>query len=80
MFLERSVVELVYKFDNEILLRMFEKVSRLLKHDSKLFLVHKHMTPTPMRVRGNNVKFEMGMEKKGRDTYVLFIWVWEDFL
>ena len=30
------MVELVYKFD-EVLLRMFEKVSRLLKYDSKFF-------------------------------------------
>ena len=35
-FLERAMVE-------EILLRMFEKVSRSLKYDSKKILVHKHI-------------------------------------
>ena len=37
VFLERKVVELVYKFD------MFEKVSRSLKYDSRIFLVYKHI-------------------------------------
>ena len=48
----------------EILLRMFETVSRSLKYDSNIFFVHKfiniymdtspdHFTPLMLRVRGN---------------------------
>ena len=41
-FLERAVVELVYKFD--VLPRMFEKVSQSLKYVRfKIVLVHKHI-------------------------------------
>ena len=36
------MVKLVYKFD-EILLLMFETVSRSLKYDSNIFFVHKHI-------------------------------------
>ena len=35
------MVEQVY----EVLPQMFEKVSRKLKYDSKVFLVHKHIIP-----------------------------------
>ena len=62
-FLERAVVELVYKFDEKVLLSMFEKVSRSLKYDSNIFFVYKHIyiymdttvdhfTPLALRVRG----------------------------
>ena len=50
----------------EVLPRMFEKVSRSLKYDSKMFLVHKHIciymdtttdqfTPLVLRVRGDDL-------------------------
>ena len=39
VFLEKAVVEQVYEF----LPQMFEKVSRKLKYDLKVFLVHKHI-------------------------------------
>ena len=35
--MEEAVVELINKFDDEVLPRMFENVSRSLKYDSKLF-------------------------------------------
>ena len=50
----------------EVLLQMFEKVSRSLKYDSNFFFVHKHInilymdtntdhfTPLALRVRGKN--------------------------
>ena len=67
-FLERAVVELVYKFDEKFyLLSMFEKVSRSLKYDSNIFIVHKHIyymdttvdhfTPLALCVRGNNMRY-----------------------
>ena len=39
-FLEKAVVELVYKFDK----KSYEKVSRSLKYESNyLFFIHKHI-------------------------------------
>ena len=59
------MLELVYKFDENVLPRKFEKVSQSLKYDSIFFLVHKHIiymdtntnhfTPLALRVRGNKV-------------------------
>ena len=42
----------------EVLLRMFEKVSQSLKYDSKNVLVHNtdHFTPLALRMRGNCFK------------------------
>ena len=45
-FLERAVVDLVYKF-REVLLSMFEEVSRSLKYDSNYFLSINIRTWTP---------------------------------
>ena len=56
----------------EVLLRMFEKVSRSLKYDSNIFFVHKHIynymdtttdhfTPLALRVRGNDTHFLLGL-------------------
>ena len=42
VFLEKAVLEPVYKFDEKVLPRMFEKVSRSLKYDSNFF-DHKHI-------------------------------------
>ena len=43
-FLERAVVELVYKFDEKsYILSTFEKVSRSLKYDSNFFSDHRHI-------------------------------------
>ena len=60
-FLERAVVELVYKFDT----RKFEKVSQSLKYESKIVLVHKHIiwTPTPLAL------LVQGKKKAGARTW-----------
>ena len=47
-FLECTVVELVYKFEEKIYCELFEKVSRSLKYDSNIFF------PLTQRVQGNN--------------------------
>ena len=58
------------KIRREVLLRMFEKVSRSLKYDSNIFFVHRHIyiyiyiymdstvdhfTPLALHVRGNKL-------------------------
>ena len=55
-FLEKAVVELVYKFDEKSYHECFEKVSRLLKYDSNFF-VHQHRSLYPARAAhaGNNI-------------------------
>ena len=40
--MECAVVKLVYKFDEKSTASV-QKVSQLLKYDSKFFLVHKHI-------------------------------------
>ena len=42
-FLEKAVVEIVYKFDEKSYLEIKKKVSRSLKYNIYIFLVHKHV-------------------------------------